>query len=247
MERQLPIKSVLMVTHNIEEAVLMCDRVLILASHPGRIAEEIPINLPRPRNRLDEEFRSVVDEIYALLATRTIESIGAMSQAHGGLAQPLPPASVNRISGLVEMLAAPPYGGEAELARVATSLSLEIDDLFPVAEALHILEFAELKDRTLKLTAAGRVFARSSVDERKRLFREHLLRFVPLVWHICRVLRERPDHRVHRLRFQVELEDHLTRREAERTLKTVTGWARYAELVDYSDKSHIFAMTASAA
>jgi NitT/TauT family transport system ATP-binding protein len=192
-----------MVTHNIEEAVLMCDRVLLLSSNPGRIAAEIPVPLPRPRNRLDEEFRSIVDDIYAVLTARTIASIGALRQVHGGLGQPLPPASVNRISGLVETLAAPPYAGRAELADLAGSLALEIDDLFPIAEALHILEFAELRDGSLKLTAAGRAFAGSGVDERKRLFKEHLLRFVPLVAHICRVLAERPDHRAPRLRFRV--------------------------------------------
>ncbi len=240
VERQLPTRSVLMVTHNIEEAVLMCDRVLLLSSNPGRIAAEIPVPLARPRNRLDDEFRSIVDEIYAVLTARTIASIGALRHAHGGLAQPLPPASVNRISGLVETLAAPPYAGQAELAALAGSLALEIDDLFPIAEALHILEFAELKDGHLKLTAAGRVYAGSGVDKRKLLFKEHLLRFVPLAAHICRVLGERPGHRAPRLRFQIELEDHLTRRDAESTLRTATAWGRYAELFVYEDKARVF-------
>jgi NitT/TauT family transport system ATP-binding protein len=240
VERQLPTKSVLMVTHNIEEAVLMCDRVLLLSSNPGRIAAEIPVRLSRPRNRLDDEFRSIVDEIYSVLTARTIASIGALKKVLGGVAQPLPPASVNRISGLVETLAAPPYGGQAELATLASSLALEIDDLFPIAEALHILEFAELKVRVLQLTAAGRVFAGSDTDERKRLFREHLLRFVPLTAHICRVLAERQDHRAPRLRFQMELEDHLTHRDAEKTLRAATAWGRYAELFAYDDKARVF-------
>jgi NitT/TauT family transport system ATP-binding protein len=240
VERQLPTKSVLMVTHNIEEAVLMCDRVLLLSSNPGRIGAEIPVPLARPRNRLDDEFRSIVDEIYAVLTARTIASIGALRRVHGGLGQPLPHASTSQISGLVETLAAPPYAGQAELAALAGSLALEIDDLFPIAEALHILEFAELKDGSLRLTAAGRVFAGSGVDERKLLFKEHLLRFVPLAAHICRVLAERPDHRAPRLRFQVELEDHLPRREAESTLGAATAWGRYAELFGYHDKARIF-------
>jgi NitT/TauT family transport system ATP-binding protein len=240
VERQLPTKSVLMVTHNIEEAVLMCDRVLLLSSNPGRIAAEIPVPLARPRNRLDDEFRGIVDDIYAVLTARTIASIGALRQVHGGLGQPLPPASVNRLSGLVETLAAPPYAGRAELAALAGSLALEIDDLFPIAEALHILEFAELRDGSLKLTAAGRVFVGSGVEERKRLFKEHLLRFVPLAAHICRVLAERPDHRAPRLRFQIELEDHLTRHDAESTLRAATAWGRYAELFVYDDKARIF-------
>ena len=240
VEHQLPTKSVLMVTHNIEEAVLMCDRMVVLSSNPARIAAEIPVTLPRPRNRLDEEFGNIVDNVYSVLTARTIASIGAFKHAHEGLAQPLPRASVNRMSGLIAILAAPPIRGRAELDTLASSLALEVNDLFPIAEGLHILEFAELKDGALKLTAAGHVFARSDTEERKRLFREHLLCFVPLTAHICRVLQEREGRRAPRMRFEVELEDHLTRRDAERTLRAATAWGRYAELFGYDDKTRAF-------
>jgi len=246
LERELPTKSVLMVTHNVEEAVLMCNRVLILASNPGRIAAELLVPLPRPRNRLDDEFRSIVDEIYSVLTARTVASIGALSQVHGGIVQPLPRASVNRMAGLVEKAAVPPYNGQAELAKLANALALEVDDLFPIAEALHILEFAELKDGALKLTAAGRVFVHGGTDERKRLFREHLLRFVPLAAHICRVLGEREGHRAPRMRFQIELEDHLTSPDAQGTLRSATAWGRYAELFAYDDKARMYSAIPSA-
>lgn len=215
----------------------MCDRVVLLASNPGHIAADIPITLPHPRNRLDDEFRSIVDEIYAVLTARTIASMGALKQTHGGLAQPLPVASVNRMSGLIEKLAEPPYSGQADLGALANSLALEVDDLFPVAEALHMLEFAELKDGMLKLTASGRIFADGNTDQRKVLFKEHMLRFVPLAAHICRVLGERSDHRAPRLRFEVELEDHLNRHDAKNTLRVATAWGRYAETFGYDDKT----------
>lgn len=244
-EHELPTKSVLMVTHNIEEAVLMCDRLLVLSSNPAHVAAEIAVTIPRPRNRLDDEFGSIVDNVYSVLTARTIASLGALKQAHGHV-QPLPPAPVSRISGLIEVLEAQPYRGRAELDTLASSLSLDITHLFPIAEALHILEFAELKDGALKLTAAGHVFARSSIDERKRLFREHLLRFVPLTAHICRVLHERGSRGAPRQRFDVELEDHLTDREAERTLRAATAWGRYAELFAYNDKTGTFSTIPSA-
>jgi len=243
-ERQLPTKAVLMVTHNIEEAVLMCDRLLLLAPNPGRIAAEIPVPLARPRNRLDQEFGSIVDEVYAVLTARTVASIGALRQAHEGVTQPLPQAPVNRMSGLIAFLAAPPYDGRAELDTLATTLSLTVNDLFPIAEGLHLLEFAELKDGGLKLTAAGQVFAGSGTDERKKLFREHLLRFVPLTAHICRVLQEREGHSAPRLRFEVELEDHLSRDDAERTLRAATAWGRYAELFGYDDNTQAYSTIA---
>ena len=124
-------------------------------AHRGRIAG----CAPHPRNRLDAAFRSIVDKLYSTLTARAIETIGAhpTSPRRPGAA----PAglSVNRIGGFIEALAAPPHGGHAELAKIAAPLALEINDLFPIAAALHILEFAELKDGAIKLTAAGRVFA----------------------------------------------------------------------------------------
>jgi len=201
IERQLPTKSVLLVTHNIEEAVMLCDRILVLSSNPGRIAAEIPVPLPHPRSRLDTEFHSIVDEFYSILTSRTTESIGTQSQIHGGLVQPLPAVSINRLAGFIDALASPPYHGRAELARIASALALDIRDLFPIAEALHLLEFAELKDGAIKLTAAGRIFTQSGTEERKRLFGEHLLRFVPLAAHIRHVLNEREGHLAPRVRW----------------------------------------------
>jgi NitT/TauT family transport system ATP-binding protein len=237
---KLPTKAVLLVTHNIEEAVAMCDRILVLGSNPGHIAAEIPVSLPQPRNRLDAAFHAILDEIYAILTSRMTAAIGAQSQIHGGLVQPLRPVSIDRIGGFLETLASPTYGGHAELANIARPLALEINDLFPIAAALHILEFAELKDGTITLTAAGRVFAESDTEERKRLFREHLIHFVPLAAHIRQVIVEREDHQPPRERFELELQDHLTKNDAASTLQAVINWGRYGELFAYDDRARTF-------
>jgi NitT/TauT family transport system ATP-binding protein len=242
IEHQLPTKAMLMVTHNIEEAVLMCDRILVLGSNPGHIAAEVRVPLPQPRSRLDMAFRAIVDEIYSILTSRMTELIGAQSKVHGGLAQALPEVSINRIGGFVETLASSIYGGQAELAKVAVHLALEIRDLFPIAAALHILEFAVLKNGAIKLTAAGRVFAESGTEERKRLFREHLLRFVPFAAHIRQVLDERQEHKAPRARFELELQDHLNSDDTERTLRAAIGWGRYAELFTYDDQTRTFGL-----
>jgi len=220
----------------------MCDRILVLGSNPGHIAAEIPVALPQPRNRLDPAFRDIVDEIYSILTSRMTESIGQQGRIHGGLVQILPPVSPSRIGGFTETLAAPQYEGHAALADIARPLVLEINDLFPIAEALHILEFAELKDGTIKLTAAGRVFAQSSTNERKRLFREHLIRFVPLTARIRHVLDEREEHRAPRERFEFELQDHLHQADAEKTLRAAIDWGRYAELFSYDDETRMFGL-----
>ena len=137
IEHKLPTKAVLIVTHNIEEAVLMCDRILVLGANPGHIAAEIPVSLPQPRNRLDAAFHAIVDEIYSILTSRMTEAISAQSKIHGGLVQPLPSVSLNQIGGFVETLASPPYEGHGELAKIAGPLALAINDLFPIAAALH--------------------------------------------------------------------------------------------------------------
>jgi len=236
VEGKLPIQGMLLVTHNIEEAVLMCDRVLILTGHPGHIGAQVHIALPHPRDRFSAAFRAVVDEIYAGLTSRIAESLGAK----GGLGQLLPQASINRMNGFVEMLASPSYGGRCDLAQIAGALRLKVNELLPIAAGLHVLEFAELRPVTIQLTAAGRLYAAGGTEERKRLFREHLLRFVPLAAHVHQVLEERSDHRAPRERFELELQDHLNRHDAERTLHVVTDWGRYAELFAYHAPSRTF-------
>jgi len=141
---QLPTRSVLMVTHNIEEAVLMCDRILVLSSNPGRISLELPVTRPQPRNRLDESFRAVVDQIYSTLTARAVESLRSRKDAHGGLAQRLPAASIHQIEALTEALAAPTFDGHASVTALASALGVRVDEITPVAEALHILEFGEI-------------------------------------------------------------------------------------------------------
>jgi NitT/TauT family transport system ATP-binding protein len=243
---QLPTEAVLTVTHNIEEAVLMCDRILVLAANPGHIAAEIKVPLAQPRNRLDAAFRALVDEIYAILTSRIVETTGSHGRIERGLVQQLPEVSADRLGGFAEALAAPPAEGQAELPGIARSLALEVNQLFPIAAALHMLEFAELHDSAIKLTAAGRVFAQSGTDDRKRLFREHLLHFVPLAAHIRQILDEREDHRAPRARFEFELEDHLPESAAEATLRTAIGWGRYAELYGYDDRTQMFTLDRAA-
>ncbi|MDE3207376.1 MAG: nitrate/sulfonate/bicarbonate ABC transporter ATP-binding protein [Pseudomonadota bacterium] len=239
---QLPPMSVLLVTHNIEEAVLMCDRIVILSSNPGRITAEIPVKLPQPRNRLDPRFQDIVDEIYSILTSRTTELIHNQILSLGKHIEPLPNVPINLIEGFTETLANPPYEGQSELSELANELALEIDDLFPIAETLYILKFVDLKEGNIRLTENGLLFARGNTDMRKELFRTHLLAHLPLASHIHHVLNEREDHHAPRIRFQSELEDHMTEGRAERTLNAIIAWGRYAELFTYEDNSRTFSL-----
>jgi NitT/TauT family transport system ATP-binding protein len=243
VEGRMPIKAILMVTHNIEEAVLMCNRILVLSSNPGRIAAEIAVNLPHPRNRLDPEFRQLVDRIYALMTRRPADAQARDGAFPGlGLGMALPRVSTNTIAGMIEEVAADPYKGHADLPAIAESLQLEIDDLFPVGETLQLLRFAEFADGDIRLTPAGLRFAESEVDARKKLFGDHLLAYVPLAARIRRVLDERPTHNARAARFLEELEDHMSEDYAERTLKSVVNWGRYGELFAYDETTETFSL-----
>ncbi|HET7492037.1 MAG TPA: nitrate/sulfonate/bicarbonate ABC transporter ATP-binding protein [Bradyrhizobium sp.] len=243
VEGRLPIKSVLMVTHNIEEAVLMCDRILVFSSNPGRVAAEIKIDLPHPRNRLDLAFRQLVDNIYARMTQRAEVKIPAAEGLQGtSIGMVLKHVSSNVLSGLIETLAAPPYHGHADLPVLASHLQLEADDIFHLGESLQLLRFAQLSEGDLMLTEAGRRFANLETDARKRLFAEHLMLYVPVMGLIRRVLDERPSHTAPAARFRNELEDYMSEDDADETLKTVVSWARYAELFAYDEQSETFSL-----
>ena len=241
-EGRIPIKSILMVTHNIEEAVLMCDRILVLSSNPGRIAAEIAVPLAHPRDRLDPEFRQLVDKIYALMTQRPEpKPAGREAAAHGnGLGLALPLVSTNSLAGMLEEIAAPPYNGQADLPHLADSLQLEIDDLFPLGETLQLLHLAEFADADIKLTAVGKRFVDMDVDQRKKLFGDQLLANIPLAGHIKRVLDERPSHRAPAIRFREELEDYMSEDYAERTLRAIINLSRYGELFAYDENAKTF-------
>jgi NitT/TauT family transport system ATP-binding protein len=149
----------------------------------------------------------------------------------------LPRISPNILSGLMEAVAADPYNGHADLPALAASLQMEIDDLFPAADVLHFLRFAEVAQGDIRLTEEGKRFVLAGVDARKGLFAQHLLTYVPLAAHIRRVLDERTSHRAHASRFRDELEDHMSEEDAEHTLRAVISFARYGETFAYDESS----------
>ena len=243
-EGRMPIKGVILVTHNIEEAVLMCDRILVFGSNPGRILSEIKESLPQPRNRLDPSFRDLVERIYVEMTARPKGAAGGRQERFPGLGigSVLPQVSTNLLAGLIEAVAAAPFSGKADLPEIASDLQMEIDELFPVAETLQMLRFAELEGGDLKLTEDGLAFAHAAVDERKRIFLRHLLTYVPLAAHIRRVLDERASHSARKSRFIDELEDFMSEEAADKTLRNVVRWARYAEAFAYDDENAMFSL-----
>jgi NitT/TauT family transport system ATP-binding protein len=246
-EGRMPIKGVVLVTHNIEEAVLMCDRILVFGSNPGRVLSEIEVSLPQPRKRLDPAFRELVERIYVeMTANRPGRDTPAGARTEffpgAGIGTLLPRISSNELAGLLEAVAAAPFNGKADLPQIASDLQMEIDELFPVAETLQMLRFAELAGGDLALTESGLAFANAALDERKRIFARQLLSYVPLAAHVRRVLDERASHVARRSRFIDELEDFMSEDDAEQTLRAIVSWGRYAEIFAYEDESERFTL-----
>lgn len=239
---KLPIKSILLVTHNIEEAVQMCDRALLFSSNPGRVTTEIEIDMPHPRDRADPKFEDYVDRIYVEMTARKIErarNVQAVDVIPDG---PIVPVSSNSIAGLIEALANPQYDGKADMPDLASDLQLEIDELFPIAEALHMLRLADFEGGDLKLTHMGKRFNDGENNERKEIVSRALMSNIPFAAHIRKVLDERSNHTAPRRRFIDELEDKMTEDAADETLRAIINWARYGELFSYDDESETLSL-----
>lgn len=244
-EKRLPTRAMMLATHNVEEAVLMCDRILLFSSNPGRVSHELNVPFPHPRNRDDAEFRRFVDHIYTLM-TRRAPIVSEASLDSGSTPPPnpmalvLPSIPINVLVGLLETLAASPLNGRADLPHLAERLQMALDDLFPLGESLQLLELAELEDGDILMTEAGQRFVQGDHDERREIMRAALLHHIPLIRSIRAVLDERSGHRTGADRFREELEATMSPGYAEQTLMTATNWARYTELFDFDEEADQF-------
>ncbi len=245
LDRKIPTRSILMVSHNIEESVEMADRILIFSSDPGRIRAEIRVPLPRPRDWNSPGFRHIVDQVYTLLTTTPGGAAGKRARGEPGaegqeFTMRIPDAPTQQIAALIDTLMEDRYRGRADLPDLAEYQNLAVDDLFVLLDGMQLLGFAHVGGGDVDLTAAGKAFSNAEMDERKRIFAEHLLRNVPLAAHIKKVLQERPNHRAPASRFLNELEDHMSERDAEETMERIINWGRYAELFAYDYDTETF-------
>jgi NitT/TauT family transport system ATP-binding protein len=235
MQHRVPTKGIILVSHNIEEAVEIADRIIIFGSDPGHIRAEIPVTLPHPRDWASAGFRQIVDQVYALLTTAPGREGGKRGQKAEtiSIGYRLPSASIQQLVGLLDALAAPPYSGRADLPHLVESEHIEDEALFVLIEALQLLGFAQTAGGDIWETPPGRAFAEADLQKRKQIFAERLMTGIPLAAHIRKVLDERPGHSAPEGRFIAELEDQLSEEEAREVFETVINWGRYAELFAY--------------
>jgi len=236
----MPTQAILVVSHNIEEAVLMADRVLVLASDPGCVRFQLAVELPRPRKAGSPGVRQLVDEVYALMTAGAHRGARAEEGDEEGtaatpaaLAVRLPDADISRMDGLLERLVGEGFQGRADLPQLAADTHLTDDELLPLATGLSLLGLARLADGDLHVTPLGRRYVGGGHALRHRLFGQQLLLRVPLAAHIRHSLEQEPSGELPEEPFLRLLQDSLHPGEAERVLRKAIEWGRHGEVFEY--------------
>ena len=223
--KRIPTRGILVVSHNIEEAVMMADRIVIMSSDPGRVRHEIRIDLPRPRNADTPAVRALVDEVYGLMTMRPAQPATVDYR--------LPDAGVGRIESVLDLLAGAPFDGRADLPRLSEDTELPDEELFPAYEALGLLGLARVERGDIALTPLGRRYAQAGQAQRQALFGRQLLQRVPLAARIQRELEEAPTGTLPEEPYLDLLEDTLEAGHARHMLEVSIEWGRYGELYEY--------------
>ena len=236
MAKKLPTRAILIVTHNIEEAVQLADRVIILSQNPGRVRTEIAIELPHPRDRKSLAFGHMVDTIYKVMTNpqRDAQEIVAGAELPTVFGR-LPHARAEGVAGLLEILQdrTSQPGQSENLYEVARALQFATDDLLPIADIAQLMGFISLSQGDVALTAIGSKFAQADILERKKIFRARLLETVPLAQHIYKALQDQRRHTLPEEFFEDILDEHFPREETEQQMDTIIDWGRYAELFEF--------------
>jgi NitT/TauT family transport system ATP-binding protein len=242
LNKKMPATAIFVVTHNIEEAVLLADRIIVLGKNPGHIRSDFEITLPHPRDRKASRFVEFVDYIYKIMTQPNVEhALPVKGQAPKDARRPkekyqmLPHARTGGIAGLLEILH--DGGGHADLYKLAETLAMDVDDLLPIVESATMLGFATLKDGDVQITSAGVAFADADILTRKVFFREAALKHVAILQCIDSVLRAKSDHSIPDEFFHDILDEHFSKDEVERQFETAMNWGRYAEIFDHDPQN----------
>jgi NitT/TauT family transport system ATP-binding protein len=233
----MPTKAILMVTHNIEEAVWLADRIVVMEKEPGRVVTEVEVNLPHPRRRKSLPFLEVVDQVYAILAGQTQPEHIEMGTAPGeaGRTRPLPHTTINELAGLLEHLHEAPQH-RADIYQLAEDFKVELNALLPLTEAAELLGFATIAQGDITLTPLGETFAEASIQARKEIFATRIRR-LPLFTWLLAMLQAADTHRLEKDVLTTALELDFPVEEAARQVEVAINWGRYAELLAYNDRT----------
>jgi NitT/TauT family transport system ATP-binding protein len=233
----MPTKAILMVTHNIEEAVWLADRIVVMEKEPGRVVTEVEVSLPHPRRRKSLPFLQMVDQVYVILAGQTQPEHIEMGTAPGeaGRTRALPYTTISELAGLLEHLHEAPQQ-RADIYQLAKDLKVELNALLPLTEAAELLGFATIAQGDITLTPLGETFAEASIQARKEIFATRIRR-LPLFKWLLAMLQAADTHQLEKDVLITALELDFPPEEAARQVEVVINWGRYAELLAYNDRT----------
>jgi NitT/TauT family transport system ATP-binding protein len=237
LAKKIPTRSIFMVTHNIEEAVLLADRIIVLGRSPARIRADFRVPLPQPRDRKSATFVLYVDYVYKVMTQPELELappsvVGRRAKAP---LVPLPHARPGGIAGLLELLMS--RGGEEDMYHIADELLLELDDLLPTIDAAVLLGFAETHEGDVKITPQGAEFAEADIQPRKDLFRQALLSRPTFLATMDSALHQKSDHSMPLEFFRDLLDEHFSQQDVQSQIDTALNWGRYAEIFTYDPET----------
>ena len=247
-KKTMPTRAVFIVTHNIEEAVLLADRIIVLGRNPGHIRTDFRVQIPQPRDRKSEAFTQLVDYIYKVLTRPDVAPAEAPDQQAGKKVrdqrqmkyQMLPHARPGGMAGLLELLL--DKGGRDDIYRLADDLAFEIDDLLPIVDASQLLGFLKIEEGDAAITPSGEEFANSEILRQKELFRDAALENVLLLRQIRRALETKSDHTVPEEFFLDMLDEQFSEVECLRQMETAVTWGRYAQIFDFDASRRRFVL-----
>ena len=239
LERRIPTQAILIVTHGIEEAVILADRIIVLGRNPGRIRANLPVTLPHYRDRKSPTFQALVDQVYKILTHPELEEVeppATVSEPEPSQTpkyQSLPAVRIGSVAGLLELL----EDRQGDLYRLAQELQLEVDDILPIVEAAQLMDFIAIKEGDISLTLIGKQFIAGGIDQRKQLVRNQLQTHILLVQRIYRLLQAKRNQRIPEELILDILEASFSEKEARQQLQTAIDWGRYAEIYSYDEPS----------
>ncbi len=243
LEQKIPTKAVLIVTHGIEEAVVLADRIIVLGRNPGRIRANLQVNIPHYRDRKSAEFQALVDQVYKIITNPDLDeeltpepvvdqTTGEIAIAETPKHQSLPQVRIGSIAGLLELLE---DRKTTDLYRLGQELQLDVDEILPIVDAANLLDFIDLKEGDICLNPIAQRFIDGNIDQRKKIVREQLIAHIRPVQQIYKMLQAKRNQRIPEELVLDILEAHYTTAEAERQLATAMDWGRYAELYGYDE------------
>jgi NitT/TauT family transport system ATP-binding protein len=248
LEKKIPTRAIFIVTHNIEEAVILADRIIVLGRNPAHIHAEFTVNMAHPRDRKDGQFVELVDMIYRALTRQDHPELAAAGTHESGAAVKrqyvmLPHTRPGGLAGLLEILV--DQGGRADLHVLADELSLEADALLPTVDTAVLLGVLKLEEGDAIITPEGEAFAKADIQERKAIFRKTVLANVPLLRQMEQALKAKTNRTLSAEFFEDLLDEHFSEGEARRQLETAIQWGRYAEIFDFDAASGKLTLTES--